>query len=330
MIKKLIKNKGLFQFLLRTIIFALAIFGAYLFVMLYFRHTMFFLKYLRLPDNFYFDFLSGLRKRDFMNSAMFTGILFLIWNRNILLKLKSYSRDRKQTLIFAGLAVLTQLSHYLFKYWIKINNFEGTLLLTSTKYIFNIAFIITAAIAVYNLELFKDLFPKIKKQIPFFALVMAAYFFIIQFFQAVWGVLGNFIARTICFLLNLTLKGVYLKISPGISPKLGYGDFIVGISQECSGIDSLLLFISLFSVLLILDWKRMYKKRAVALFAIGLIGTIAYNILRIYLLMLVGIFYSPEFAVDMFHTNAGWILFLLFFIVFWHFGSKWVYKKEKI
>ena len=44
--------------------------------------------------------------------------------------------------------------------------------------------------------------------------------------------------------------------------------------------------------------------------------------------MLVGIYIDPQFAVDTFHTNIGWMLFLVFFIIYWHFGSQWVYKKK--
>ena len=111
-------------------------------------------------------------------------------------------------------------------------------------------------------------------------------------------------------------------------PTLGVNDFLVGISKECSGIDSLLLFISLYLFLFILNWKDIDKRRMAILFIPGLIGTFAYNLARIYILMLAGIFISPEFAADAFHSNIGWILFLGFFIIFWHFGSKYAYKKD--
>ena len=328
---KVIKeNKGFVQFLLRSIIFFMVLFGFKFFVFLYFRHTLFFKKFLALPGDFYFDFLTGLRARDFLNSALFTLTIFAIWNRNRLLKLKPYKQNIKQSVIFAVLAVITQILHYLFKYSVRINMdalLKYNIVLTLVKYLFNILFIVFLGLAAYNFKFFKDNFNIYKKQIPILGIILVVYFFLIQFFQRIWRVLGNFVAFSVSKLLSLTLADVYLEINAASSPKLGANNFIVGISKECSGIDSLLLFLSLYTVILVLDWKRISKKRFFLLLIPGVLGTIFYNLFRVYLLLLVGVYYSPEFAVDMFHSNIGWILFLVFFIVFWHFGSDWVYKK---
>lgn len=324
------KTKGVKQFAIRTAIFFAILLGFNFFVFLYFRHTPFFLKYLQLPEMFYFDFISGLRKKDFINAALFTAIIFILWNRDTILKLKFHKRDMKQTWTFAILAVLSQVAHYYYKFWIRTNSdfaLQHTLSLSVLKYVFNISFVVFLALSVYNTGLFKAQYKKFKKQLPFVALILVVYYFLIQFFQSIWRILGNFVAWAQYHMLELTFDNVYLRMSDEIAPRLGVGDFIVGISSACSGIDSLLLFISLYSVLLVMDWDRMDRKRMFLLLIPGLIGTVIYNLLRVYLLMLVGILYSPEFAIDMFHSNIGWILFLGFFILFWHFGSKYVYKK---
>ena len=69
----------------------------------------------------------------------------------------------------------------------------------------------------------------------------------------------------------------------------------------------------------------MHVKRMWALFIPGVIMAVTYNILRIYSLMLVGIYIDPVFAVDTFHSNIGWMLFLGFFMIYWHFGSDVTY-----
>jgi len=105
-------------------------------------------------------------------------------------------------------------------------------------------------------------------------------------------------------------------------------NFRVIIGQPCSGIDSMLLFISLYLIIAIMDWKRINKKMAILLFFIGAVGMYLTNILRIFILFLVGIYISPKFAVGLFHTNIGWILFIIFFFIYWSIGSKFIYKKS--
>ncbi|MBD3203201.1 hypothetical protein GF327_02825 [Candidatus Woesearchaeota archaeon] len=329
--KKIKKNKGLIQFIIRSGIFFSVLLAFRFFIFLYFRHTLFFLKYLRIDADFYLDFLTGLRGRDFQNAAMFTLALFVLWNRKKLFNLKPYNQNYKESAIFGVLAMLTQVFHYVFKYWIKLNldtALNHSFLITLIKYSFNLFFILFLAAAAYNLAFIKEQFKNYKKQIPVFSIILIVYFFLIQFFQRIWRLLGNFVARAVYFLLSLSFEKTYLRILPEATPRLGVDTFIVGISKECSGIDSLLLFISLYSAIFVLDYKILKRKRMLLLLIPGLIGTVSYNILRVYLLLLVGVFISPEFAVDMFHSNIGWILFLLFFMAFWHFGSSRVYEKK--
>ena len=161
-----------------------------------------------------------------------------------------------------------------------------------------------------------------------FSGLIVVYYFLINFFQNFWYILSLTVRKILAYLLGLTFSDIYIGASDAYGPVLGVRNFLVGISKECSGIDSMLLFISLYTFLFILNWKYINKKRMIFIFIPGLIGTFAYNILRLYILMLAGIFISPQFAADTFHSNIGWILFLGFFVIFWHFGSKYVYKKE--
>jgi exosortase/archaeosortase family protein len=329
---KLNENKGLKDFIIRTVIFSVILISVYLFVFLYFRHTQLFYRYFKIPEDFYFSFLTGLSKTDFLNAALFTVTLFIIWNRDTILSLKEYAQSKKETIVFGLLAVLIQVAHYAYKYYVRINAqsaLTNTLLLTLLKYVFNVLFVVFLGLAVYNLQVFKDQFSKFKKQLPIFALFLVGYFFLIQFFQKIWLVMGNFVATAVYHMLDLTFDNVVLQYGTNLGPRLGVGKFVVGISDACSGIDSLLLFLSLYFVLLVLDWSRMNKKRMLILLPIGIVMTIAYNLVRVYLILLVGILYDPVFAVDFFHTNAGWVMFLIVFIIFWHFGSSYVYIKKQ-
>ena len=110
---------------------------------------------------------------------------------------------------------------------------------------------------------------------------------------------------------------------------LGVNEFIVKIGKPCSGIDSMLLFTSLYALIIALDHKVLNKKTALLLFPIGLIGIFAFNIIRVYLLMLIGIHVSEDFAIGLFHQNVGWILFIIYFAIFYSLVRKKIYKNDK-
>jgi exosortase/archaeosortase family protein len=327
-LKKLQAQKGWYDFIIRSLFFFGIIFAFYIFIFMWFRHTAFFATYLRIDESFYIPWLTGLRKTDFLNAFAFAVVAFIIWNRKTLKELSASTRSTTETIIFSGLSLLFIVGHYTLKYGIVHSGAEASLLLGFIKYIFLLGFFIMLAYACYTRHFLHTFFAHYKKSIGLFSLVAIAYFFLIQIFQLIWYKLSFFVASSVRFFLSLTFDVVYFSPGSHVSgPKLGIQGFLVSISDACSGIDSLLLFLSLYSLLFILDWRRMHIKRMLILFIPGIIGTILYNILRIYSLILVGVFYDPQFAVDAFHTNAGWILFLIFFFIFWHFGSKWVYKK---
>lgn len=332
-IDKLKENEGLYAFVVRSCVFFGTLFGIYLLIFLWARHLDFFVQYLRIDDGFYLPFLTGLRKSDFLNAGVFGLIGFFLWNRQALTKTIFTKRFPIETALFSALAVISFISHYLFKYWVATNTQTAAQMVSFvvwTKFLLLVFFILFLGLAVYTYDFVIQFIKKYWKSLLIFFAVGLVYFFLIQFFQLIWYELSYFVTIVLKSLLGLTFDDVYFSEgSTTFGPKLGANGFNVGISNECSGIDSLLLFISLYTLLLTLDWKRMHVKRMLMLLIPGLIGTVAYNILRIYLLMLVGIYIDPRFAIDVFHTNIGWMLFLVFFIVFWNYGSKWVYIKKE-
>ncbi len=331
-IKKFLQQENTKQLITRTIIFSTIIMITYLFIFLYFRHTKFFIEHLKISTIFYADWLTGLKKIEVMNAILFSTIGFIIVTWKQLKKTPLFERNKKETIIMAIITTIILISHYAFKYYIRKNQLELISMaqtIAATKYIFNIAFIISLFITIYTIKFTKYFIKNYWKKIILFAIIGIIYFYLIQLFQLIWYQLSYFVSKTIQQMLSLTFNNVYF--TPGTAtqgPRLGLNSFIVGVSKECSGIDSLLLFISLYSLLLFLDWNRLNKKRMLILLLPGIIMTIAYNIIRIYLLILVGVYIDPQFAIDTFHTNIGWVLFLIVFMIFWNYGSKYAYEKQ--
>ncbi len=325
------KRKGFRQFVIRTSIFFVILLAIQLSIFLYFSKTGFFRTYLAIPTIFYFEFLQGLSKQDFLNSAIFVIVAFFLWRREDIFKLHSYKQDYKQTLIFSILALSSLLLHYLFKYWIVTNlslTLRYVILIILIKYTLNILFVVFLALSIYNLNFIRFFIKKFYIDMIFFTIILVLYYKIIEWFQDSWLFFSTVVGKILYFIFSKFFDNVTFRISSQAGPILGVEDFKVGISKVCSGIDSLLFFISLFTILFVLNWKELDKKRMMLLLIPGLIGTFILNIARVFLIVLIAIKISPELAVDLFHTNAGWVLFLGYFIIFWHFGSKWVLRND--
>jgi hypothetical protein len=108
---------------------------------------------------------------------------------------------------------------------------------------------------------------------------------------------------------------------------INIGDLSLAIGPPCSGIDSILLYLAFFSALFALDHKRIKKKTYAAAFVIGLVGVFFVNILRLLLLILIGVHMSADFAVGLFHTNAGWLFFVLYFLLYYVVIRRYIYLK---
>ena len=119
--------------------------------------------------------------------------------------------------------------------------------------------------------------------------------------------------------LFLNLSGIE---SIHISEVLSYRDIDgnlskVHIARECTGIDSVLIFISAYTAYLanhIISNRFLFFKYL----AIGILLCYIANILRMYLIILVGYFYGIE-ALYWTHTNIGWLIFVFWMFIFWRF-----------
>lgn len=325
---KAFKKRGFRQFVIRTSVFFGILFTVQFWIFLYFSKTAFFKKYLLIPTDFYFKMLQGLSKQDFLNSFIFVVVAFLLWRRQDILNFKGYNQNKKQTVIFCIIAIMFIVLHYVFKHWVVVNlelALQHVTLVILMKYLFNILFVVFLGFAIYNSSFIKFFAKSYYKSIIFFTAVLFLYYRLISWFQDSWLFFSTIVGKILRFIFSKFFDNVVFYIAPDGSPILGVNEFRVGISKVCSGIDSLLFFISLFAILVVLNWKELDKKRMAILFVPGVIGTFIFNIIRVFLIILIAQKY-PEFAVDLFHTNAGWILFLGYFIAFWHYGSKWALK----
>lgn len=109
------------------------------------------------------------------------------------------------------------------------------------------------------------------------------------------------------FLLELFYSGVHADT---VSKEMGIGNFVVLISSTCSGYEGMGMiaaFLAWYSLTFRQDLKY---PNALLLFPVAIFSMWIFNCIRIAALIAIGYSYSPEIAIQGFHSNAGWIYFL--------------------
>ncbi|MFH1788993.1 MAG: archaeosortase/exosortase family protein [Candidatus Altiarchaeota archaeon] len=98
----------------------------------------------------------------------------------------------------------------------------------------------------------------------------------------------------------------------------------LGIGISCSGAYSFAIFFSAFTAYVHVRYARLDKKIVFLLLA-GLAGTYAANLLRVFMIALVGYYYG-EAALISAHKNLGWIIFMAWVTLFWYIGFRIFYE----
>ena len=126
--------------------------------------------------------------------------------------------------------------------------------------------------------------------------------------KLLWDISGGPTVDLVEFLLAPFAGGPVVRPEPFV---IGSEAFQVRIQTECGGFQG----IGLITMMLAgyLWWFRRIHRfpQSLLLFPIGILLSLTANILRITALILIGIWIDPKIAVDGFHSQAGWITFLV-------------------
>jgi exosortase E/protease (VPEID-CTERM system) len=126
--------------------------------------------------------------------------------------------------------------------------------------------------------------------------------------SAFWRLTHRTTENIVELLITPFAGGPVIRPEPRV---IGTQVFSVSISSLCSGSQGIVLIILLFTGYL--WWFRGQHRfpQVLLVFPIGVMLIFLANAIRIAALVLVGIHISPRIAVDGFHSNAGWIAFLV-------------------
>jgi exosortase/archaeosortase family protein len=154
-------------------------------------------------------------------------------------------------------------------------------------------------------------------------------FFIAEFFGIfLWKALSIFISKANLAMLSACGLDTVSRFEPGQDPVIGTSLFHVSIAYSCAGLEGIMLFLTVFGLLLFMDWNRINKKRGIAALVAGTLVMIFANILRIYALLLVGHFIDREFALATFHTYAGMIFYTIVIMIYFYLTYNWILDKD--
>ena len=150
-------------------------------------------------------------------------------------------------------------------------------------------------------------------------------FFPSRALDTIWPWYGRMLGRCVYALARIFVPGLaYMGDS---NPTLVGPSLDVTIVPECSGISGVELFDYLFGAVMILDWNRLRKGRALIGYAAGLLTILLGNAIRITSLVVFG---NRGFAetVARFHVAAGPIFFSIVFLVYLSLMYRWLLGKK--
>ncbi len=123
-----------------------------------------------------------------------------------------------------------------------------------------------------------------------------------------WRTLSSATLAVAAWLLSLYEPGVTVDASRQV---LGAGGFRVLILPECSGYEGIGLVIAFMSLYFWVFRSELRFPNALLLLPVGIAAIWLLNAARIAALVSIGAHLSPSVAADGFHSQAGWIAFLL-------------------
>lgn len=132
------------------------------------------------------------------------------------------------------------------------------------------------------------------------------------------------VANVVYILLNITGFSAYVYNRFGVFPTLGTNVFRVSIEEPCSGLEGISTFLIAFMILVLLNRKRIKMASALVVAFAGIFMMYVVNVLRIYVLILIGHFYGSKIAVDLWHSQGSVFLYAIAIIAILAVSNRWM------
>jgi exosortase/archaeosortase family protein len=179
-------------------------------------------------------------------------------------------------------------------------------------------------LGAFGFDFAKDFIKKFARELFYFLIFGVIVYSAMLFVWKLWPYFSWVVIKAVGFMLGL-ITNDYKIVPPNT---VVVGDFAAKIAEACSGVYSIFLFTALYLFIIFVDWKKLNLKRGAILFIPAVAGAFAVNILRVFMLFVVGAYLSREAALGLYHSYTGMVFFLIYFGIFWFFAYPWM-KLEK-
>jgi len=252
---------------------------------------------------------------------LFSVLGFVILYREKLMKLKYYNLKTKDSL-FLLLSFILLSVFYIVE--LNINNIPANILNIILIQILFLSTFLTLVLGIFGLNFVKDFVKEFKRELSYFLIFGVIVYSLMNQVWKLWPYLSLIVMKITYFFLKLVSDNVAI-----IGDRtLMFEGFPAQIAEACSGIYSIFIFVSLYLFAILLDWKKINKKRAMILFIPAVLGAFAVNILRVFLLFIFGAYVSKSLALGLYHSYVGMIFFMIYFAVFWLLFYNWMKRPE--
>lgn len=220
--------------------------------------------------------------------------------------------------------ILIAISFILLVAFYIVEKNAGNISLTAVNiilvHILGLSIFVFLVFGIYGWEFIKNFAKNFKKEIIYFLIFGIIVYSLMKTVWSLWPYLSLGVLESVKFLLRIF--GVNVAI---LGPAtISVNGFAVQIAEACSGIYSIFIFSAIYIFIVLLDWNEMNKTKASLVFIPAVLGAFAFNIIRVFVLMLVGAYISRDIALGLYHSYSGMIFFLIYFGLFWGLGYKWM------
>lgn len=264
-------------------------------------------------------------KSDALKVLALAILFFALYYRERIARVKHEKQDFWVSSAFISGGFLFVVAYYALRYLANLHGITSgwQLLLVMLASAFSLALSFSCfAVGVFSWPYLRRLYASFRKELWVACALSVLAYALLMLFQGLWPLFSYAISRLL-FVMFSPFYATHLEFDA--SPVLTVDSFTVSIGPPCSGIESLFLFAAFSLGVYALDHRRLKKGWFLFSSLLGLVGIYFVNVARLFLLVLTGIYVSPSFAVGMFHTNVGWILFAIYFMIYYYIITKFIY-----
>jgi len=297
-------NPGFKQFLWKT--------GIFLFLFLAISFTAGKVIYKGLLNDFYVYIYGGMGY-----ILLFSIAGFILLYRERLFKFNKYSYKLTNILFVVISLLLTAIFYYI---GLNVDEISRNIINIALIHLLVISIFGFLLVGVYGFRFIKEFFREFKKELLYFLIFGAIVYSLMNSVWKLWPYFSWLVLKINAFLFDI-LHMNYKIIEPRI---INVNGFAAEIGEACSGVYSIFLFTALYLFIILLDWKKMNKKKAALLFIPAVAGAFLTNVFRVFSIFMFGGFISKDVAIGLYHSYIGMLFFLIYFAFFWILFYKWM------